>query len=302
MIKLVVLGTSAALPTPTHNCTSFAVKYGGAYLFDACEGVQQQMMRFGVSMMKVNAVFLSHLHADHFLGLLGLLQSLNLQKRTDPLLIVGPTGTKKFLEALFATRILAPQFPVQIKEVARSGKVFENELFTVKAFSVKHAGHALGYSLETPSYRRFDKAKCDAAGVKGHLFTFLQEKGVCEVIDKKSGKRKRVKLADVTYVQQGKKIVYSGDTEPCAAVAKAAKGAELLIHEATFADDAKAIAKEKKHSTAGQAAAIAKKAGAKKLLLIHFSNRYENRGGLLLEAKKTFEQTELAQEGLELSI
>ncbi len=302
MIKVVVLGTSAALPTPKHNCTSLAVKYGGAYLFDACEGVQQQMMRFGVSMMKVQAVFLSHLHADHFLGLLGLLQSLNLQQRREPLLIVGPIGTKKFLEALFATRILAPQFPVHFKEVSRAGKVFENELFSVKAFSVKHAGKALGYSLETPSYRRFDKAKCDAAGVRGHLFTFLQEKGVCEVIDKETGKRRRVKYADVTFEQPGKRIVYSGDTMPCAAVEKAAKGAELLVHEATFASDAAGVAKEKKHSTAAQAAAVAKKAGAKKLLLIHFSNRYEDRGVLLEEARKVFEQTELAQEGMELSV
>ena len=101
MIKVVVLGTSAALPTPEHSCTSFAVKYGGAYLFDACEGVQQQMMRHGVSMMKVQVIFLSHLHADHTLGIFGLVQSLNLQQRREPLLIVGPTGTKKTLEPLF---------------------------------------------------------------------------------------------------------------------------------------------------------------------------------------------------------
>ncbi len=300
-MKIVVLGTSAALPSKEHPPTSFALKYGGAYLFDACEGVQTQTMRFGVSMMKVNAVFLSHLHADHFLGLLGLVQSMNLQQRKEKILVVGPAGTKQLLETLFSTRVLAPQFEVEVKEAGREAKVFGNELFSVKAFPVEHAGKALGYVVETPSYRRFDKKKCDAAGVRGHLFTFLQEKGVCEVIDK-SGKRRRVKYDDVTYEQAGKKIVYSGDTLPCKAVEKHAKAAELLVHESTFAEAEKAVALEKKHSTALQAAETAKKAGVKKLVLIHFSNRYEDRSVLLQEAKKVFPQTILAEEGLEITV
>ncbi len=302
MMKVVVLGTSAALPTKEHPPTSFALKYGGVYLFDACEGVQQQMMRFGVSMMKVEAVFLSHLHADHFLGLPGLIQSMNLQKRTEKMLVVGPVGTKALLETLFSTRVLAPQFPLEIKEAAKAGVVFESKLFSVTAFPVEHAGKALGFCVETPGYRRFDKKKCHAAGLRRHLFTFLQEHGVCEVIDEKTGKAKRVKYADVTYEQQGKKIVYSGDTLPCAAVAKHAKGAELLVHESTFGEDEKAVALEKKHSTARQAAGVAKKAGVQKLLLIHFSNRYEDRDVLLQEAKKVFADTLIAQEGLELTI
>lgn len=302
MMKLVVLGTSAALPSKDHPTTSFALKYGGVYLFDACEGVQVQMMRFGVSMMKVQAVFLSHLHADHFLGLPGLIQSMNLQQRTEKMLVVGPVGTKHLLETIFATRVLAPQFEVEIREVEKAGSVFENELFVVRAFPVEHAGHALGYSIATPAYRRFDKKKCDAAGIHGHLFTFLQEKGVCEVEDAKTGKRRRVKYADVTYEQEGKKIVYSGDTLPCKAVEKEAKKAELLIHESTFGEEEKAVAREKKHSTALQAAALAKKAGVGKLLLIHFSNRYEDRGGLLKEAREAFVQTELASEGMELTV
>ncbi len=296
MMKLVVLGTTAALPTKNSPTTSFAVKYGGVFLFDACEGVQQQMMRFGVSPSKTEAVLLSHLHADHFLGVLGFVQSQNLMGRREQLMICGPRGTKEFFEKLFAEKTLAPAFEITFKEAVREAKVFENELFSVTAFPVKHGGPSLGYALECHSYRRFDEEKARKAGVRGRLFSLLQEKGEALVEGKK------VKYEDVTYLQPGKKMVYSGDTLPCEAVVEKAKHADLLVHESTFATDQESVAKEKKHSTAAQAAQVAKKAGAKKLLLIHFSNRYEDRGVLLEEAKKVFEETSLAQEGIELEV
>ena len=296
MMKIVVLGTTAALPTKNSPTTSFALKFGGVFLFDACEGVQQQMMRFGVSPSKVQVVFLSHLHADHFLGLFGLVQSQNLMGRREQLLIVGPKGTKEFLAGIFATKQLAAQFEIKYKEATRETKVFENDLFSVKAFPVKHAGASLGYEVECHSYRRYDEDKARAAGIRGKLFTMLAEKKEVVVEGKK------VKYEDVTYLQAGKKFVYSGDTTPCPAVVEHAQGAELLIHESTFGDDQEEIAKEKKHSTASQAAHCAKKAKAKQLLLIHMSNRYEEREVLLQEAKKVFPETLLAHEGLEISI
>lgn len=296
MMRIVVLGTTAALPTKNSPTTSFALKHGGVFLFDACEGVQQQMMRFGVSPSKVQVVFLSHLHADHFLGLLGFVQSQNLMGRKEGLLIVGPKGTQQFFESIFSQKQLAPQFEITFKEAARESKVFENDLFSVTAFPVKHGGPALGYALQCHSYRRYDEQKARAAGVRGKLFTLLAEKKELVVEGKK------VKYEEVTYEQAGKKIVYSGDTLPCASVVENAENADLLVHESTFASDQKKVAKEKMHSTAEEAAHVAKKAKAKKLLLIHFSNRYEERGVLLEEAKKVFEETFLAHEGMELSI
>ncbi|MBI3587795.1 ribonuclease Z [Candidatus Micrarchaeota archaeon] len=297
MIKLVILGSSAALPSKDHSPTCFAVKHGGVYLFDASEGVQQRMMRYGVSMMQVKAIFLSHLHADHFLGIPGLIQTMNLQGRTDEMLIVGPTGTRQFFETLFSTRVLAPQgYKIKFKEVARAGKVFKNDLFEVKAFSVEHSAKALGFALQTHSYRRFDEKKAREAGIRGHLFTFIQEKGVAQVGENV------VKYEDVTYLQKGKTIVYSGDTLPCKAVEKHAKECDLLIHEATFMEAEGAVAREKRHSTAGQAAAIARKADAKRLLLLHVSNRYEDRGGMLAEAKGVFANSEVGREGMEILI
>jgi ribonuclease Z len=134
------------------------------------------------------------------------------------------------------------------------------------------------------------------------LFTFLQEKGVCEIVNKETGKRRRVKYADVTYEQAGRKFVYTGDTLPCDSVEKHAASADLLVHDATFSEAEAEDALGKKHSTAAQAAKIAAKAGAKKLLLIHFSNRYEDRSALLEEAKKFFVNSVLAEEGLELEV
>ena len=182
-----------------------------------------------------------------------------------------------------------------MREVS-SGKIFEEELFEVRPFAVKHVGPALGYVLEQKPYRRFDEKKARAAGIKGRLFTEIQEKG------KITAGGKSVRYEDVTYVQEGKKIAYSGDTIPCKSLNEAAANANLLVHDACFVDDDEEMAGEKKHSTAKQAAETAKAAGAKKLLLTHFSNRYDDRKIFLEEAKKSFAETLLAEEGLELLV
>jgi len=289
------LGSSASAPSSDWFPSCFAVKYGPVMLFDCCEGAQKQMMRFGISYSKVNAVFVTHLHADHFLGVFGLSQTMNMNGRTEPLSIFGPKGAKELFETVFSLKHMQVGFPVNVKEVS-SGRIFEEELFEVRPFAVKHAGPALGYVLEQKPYRRFDEKKAKAAGVKGRLFTELQEKGKISI----GGKT--VRHEDVTYVQEGRKIVYSGDTLPCKAIVEAAENANLLVHDACFAEADSALAKEKKHSTAAQAAETAKAAGAKKLLLTHFSNRYDDRKALLEEARKIFPESALAEEGLELLI
>ncbi len=297
MVNVVVLGTTASLPTKDAVPSCFAVKHGGNFLFDCCEGVQRQCMKFGVSVMRIEAVFISHLHADHFLGLFGLLQSLNLMRRMSPMLVVGPKGTEAFFKAILALKPLAVGYPVVFKEAGgRATTVFENKLFKITAFPVKHTPGALGYSFECHSYRRFDEAKARAAGVHGRLFSELQEKGSLKVDGK------TVKFAGVSYLQAGKKIVYSGDTAACASLARAAKGADLLVHEATFAAGEARLAKEKLHSTTLQAAAVAAKAKCKKLLLTHFSNRYADKSLLLAEAQAAFPNTVIAVEGLELEV
>ncbi|VVB67200.1 Ribonuclease Z [Candidatus Norongarragalina meridionalis] len=295
MIRLVALGSGGSLPSPRHVPSSFAVKYGATYLFDCCEGAQRQMMKFGANYGQIRAIFISHLHADHFLGVFGLVQTLGMIGRRDELLITGPAGTKKMMETIFSLKELAPAFPISVKE-AREGTVLDERLFSVRAFPVKHGCKALGYVLEEGEKIRFDEAKAKSKGLRGPMFTEIQKKGKLVV------NGKTVRLEDITYKQAGKKITYSGDTAPCSELQAAAKDADLLIHDACFAEADGKMAKEKFHSTAKEAAECAKKAGAKKLLLTHASNRYEDRSPLLKEARLVFKDTLMAEEGLEVLV
>lgn len=176
--------------------------------------------------------------------------------------------------------------------------VLKEELFDVRAFPVKHNTPAVGYALIEHPHRKFDEAKARAAGIRGRLFTQISEKGSVKLDNGKT-----VKLESVTFMQEGKKLVFSGDTTPCAALARETKKADLLVHDSCFATAHEAMAKDKAHSTARQAAEIAKKNGVKKLLLTHFSNRYdEDRSALLKEAREVFAASELAEEGMELLV
>ena len=283
------------MPTKGSWPSCFAVKHGDTLLFDACEGVQRQMMRHGISFASVRAVLLSHLHADHFLGLFGLVQSMNMAARKEELLIAGPCGTKKLLETLLGARELHAAFPVRVCDV-EEGLVFENALFGVRAFPVKHYRHALGYALEEKAHRNFDEEKCRKLGIEGRMFGELEKRGTLVV------KGKKVKYEDVSSEKPGRRIVYTGDTKMFAGLAKEFKNADIVIADCTFSQNEERLAHEKEHSTAREMAEAAKKAGVKKLVLTHFSNRYEDRRPLLEEARKIFAEAELAEEGLELAI
>ena len=177
-----------------------------------------------------------------------------------------------------------------------SGVALKTKLFAVKAFPVKHNCPALGFVVQEPSSHNFDEAKAKTAGIKGRLFSELLAKKKVKV-----GK-KTVKIEDVTFEKPGKKIVFTGDSTPCATIEKNAVGADLLVHDSCFVSKDAVMAKEKFHSTALQAAETAAKGKVKMLLLSHVSNRYEDRSVVLNEAKRVFAQSLLAKEGLEIFI
>ncbi len=287
MFEVMALGTSAATPSVERGLPSFAIRRNGdIFLLDCGEGTQRQLMRFGLSYMKVKAIFLTHLHLDHWLGALGLVETMRLNNRAEKLTVYGPKGISAFF---------APKPFLEITE-ADDRLFVDFGDFSVAAFPARHSREALGFVFEEKARRRFYEEKAKALGIRGPMFSEISRKGSLKV------GAKTIRLRDVTYEQKGKKLAYTGDTLPCAQTAKAAKGADLLIHEATFAEDKKEEAKEAQHSTAAQAAAIAKKAGVKMLLLTHISGRYRDTSLMLSEARKAFPNTRIAEDGMKIEV
>ncbi|VVC04065.1 Ribonuclease Z [Candidatus Burarchaeum australiense] len=301
MIRIVFLGTSASVPSVGRNLCSVGLRYeGDVYLFDCGEGTQRQMMKYRLSYAKTRAVFISHLHADHYLGVAGLCHTLHMIGRTkeDVLHVYGPRGTRRVIEGLGCNYEFLKVEEVGEGEVHKAGEPGRGSLgFSVRAFAVEHGRNALGYIFEENAGRNFDKPKCDALGIKGLMFKELEQKG-----EVKAAGGKKVKIADVTVPKKGRKIVYTGDTRLCDGVVKAAEGADLLIHDGTFGEERRQEADERDHATAGDAAKAAKKAKVKELVVTHISNRYEKTDALLKEARQVFANTKIAQDGMELDL
>ncbi|MBI4360603.1 ribonuclease Z [Candidatus Micrarchaeota archaeon] len=295
MIRLVCLGTSASTPTSRHVPSHFAVKFGGVFLLDCAEGCQRQMMKFGVPYGSLSGVFLTHLHADHVLGLPGVIQTLNLADRKAVLPIFGPAGTRDFVETLLDLPSLRAKFPVTVTEMphTQTASCLKTTLFEVRSFPVQHSSKAVGYVMEEAEKTKFHEDQAKSKGIQGRLFTQIQEMGELTV------KGKKIRLEDVTFKQAGKKLAFTGDTQACRSTQENAENADVLVHDCTFLEEHKDLADQTKHATALSAATLAKKAHVKKLILTHLGNRYANRNVLLDEAQRVFPATELAQEGKE---
>ncbi len=300
MMSITVLGCSASSPTPDRGLPSIAVQIGGdVLLLDCGEGTQRQMMRFGVSYSKVKAIFISHLHLDHFLGVFGLIETLRLNGREAPVELFGPQGSK----SVFGQNPMLRVHELSHAQTSHAQKqpeiIFEIPGHEVFSFPVSHGpkAAAFGFVVQQKPYLRFHEAKAKKAGLKGPMFGEIQQKGSLQI-----GK-KTVKLEGITYTQEGKKIAYSGDTVPCASLTHAAADCDLLIHEASFHSDLQKEADEKFHSTAAGAGLTAKQAGAKALLLTHISGRYADPAPLVQEAKKEFSGIVIAaKDGLKIEI
>ncbi len=287
MFEITMLGTSSAVPTVQRNLSSVAIrKNGDILLFDCGEGTQRQMMKYGLSYMGIRAIFISHMHLDHFLGVFGIVETMRLNNRQTELAIYVPAGSANAFTKKHFTKIIE----------YKPGLVAEFEGFSISAFKTSHSINSFGFVLQEKDRRRFYEKKAKSLGVRGPLFSKLSKQGKIKI-----GK-KTIKLEDVTYLQKGKKIVYTGDTAPCLDVKKAAKQADLLIHEATFCEDKKEDAAQAKHSTAFRAAKTAASAKAKLLLLTHISGRYRDEKQILTEAKKAFKNAKVAYDGMKLGV
>jgi ribonuclease Z len=286
MFRITFLGTSGSAPTVERGMPSLALKYESTLmLWDCGEGTQRQLMRYKVGYGSVDAVFISHPHLDHYLGLMGLLETLKLGSPSPrKLRLFLPRGVD--LEGYSFTTI----------EKIKSGELLRGHDFSVHAFAVKHCRGSHGFVFQEDEKVKFHEEKAHALGLSGRLFKEIQAKG------KVKTPQGEVSLEDVSWRRPGRKVVYSGDTIPDEHTIEAAKGADILIHEATFDSSMKDEAAERSHSTAADAARVAKEAGAKRLYLTHISPRHADITTLLEEARKVFPQTEVAQDGQAIDI
>ena len=276
------------------------VREGETLMFDCGEGTQRQMMRYGVS-FALNDIFFTHLHGDHVIGVIGLFRTLALQGRDEGMRLWGPKGTKRVLREAAHFGVDRVGFPVEIVElepgaaVARSG-------YEIVPFATSHRGvSALGYALVEEERRgRFNPDLAREMGIpEGPLWGQLH-------------KGKPVTLEDGRVVhpemlvgprRAGRKVVVTGDTRPSQATLESAQGADLLVHEATFADEEASRAVETGHSTAREAAGVAARAGVKQLVLTHFSARYSSDTSTLLrEAREVFENVITARDGTTIDV
>ena len=286
-LDVVFIGTSGSTPTARRAPAATLLRRGGERLLVDCgEGTQRQLLRSDVGLVDLEEIFLTHFHADHFLGLPGMLKTFGLRGRELPLTIYGPRGLGELVEAL--RRIFGRlTFPYEIVELAE-GDVLQRDGYELRVVGVRHTGASIGYALvehERPG--RFDVERADALGVPpGPARGALQRS---EPVTLDSGTV--IDPADVLGpARPGRKIVLTGDTAPVDSVVEAAEGADLLVHEATFCEDEAGRARETEHSTAREAAEVARDAGVKLLALTHISNRYGG-GDVEREARETFAQT-----------
>jgi ribonuclease Z len=296
MIKITMLGTSGSTPTRERNLSSMALEFDGkVYLFDCGEGTQRQCMLYSINISRIESIFVTHMHGDHVIGLAGLVRTMALNRRLKPLHIYVPKGEESKVMALITFDKAMIGYKIIVTGI-KPGPVCSGEGFSVRAFKLNHTVPTYGYVFEQEGKRRFIKEKAKKLGLKGEMFKKLAAKGSIKI------KNKTIRLNDVTYPVEAKRIVYATDTRPAETTVSAAKGAQLLIHEATYSSKLNELALERSHSTSLDAARIAKKAKCEKLLLFHMSARYRNTAELLNEARKVFKNTEIAKDGLVITL
>jgi ribonuclease Z len=299
-LSLTFLGTGAACPSVERNVSAIALKREGeTLLFDCGEGTQRQMMRYGAS-FSFREIFFTHFHGDHVLGVTGLLRTMGLMDRTEPVTLYGPKGAERILGGVIAMGIERNKFPVEIVEV-RPGDTLSRKDYDLVTFETIHRADTIGWALaEHERLGRFDPEKARDLGIpEGPLWGRIH-------------KGQSVTLEDGRVVhpwqlvgptRPGRTVVYSGDTRPCDGVRAVSHGADLLIHEATFSSEEAARAVETGHSTAREAAEIAKAAGVRQLVLTHISPRYSREAPeLLAEARAVFPDTTIARDGMTIEV
>jgi ribonuclease Z len=296
-----LLGTSASRPTVERNVASLAVvREGETLLFDCGEGTQRQMMRYGVSFGLAD-IFFTHFHADHVIGVIGLMRTMSLQGRTEPLRLWGPRGAARMLKRAEDFGMDRLSFPLEVAELEPGERVARKD-YAIVPFPVDHRGaRAVGYAVvEEDRKGRFNPELARELGIpEGPLWGEIHRGRSITLPDGRTIEPGVL----VGSPRPGRKVVLTGDTRPCDATIEAARGADVLVHEATFGDEEAERAVETGHSTAREAGNVAAAAGVGTLLLMHFSARYSrDAGDLGREAREVFANTIVGRDGTEVEV
>ena len=301
MIIVTFLGTVSGIPSLTRNHPAIALEYFSEYrdvlLFDCGEGTQKQLMKSGISFMQINKIFITHWHADHFAGLIPLIQTMNLEKRKNELMIFGPEA-ERFVSDILDLGYFGLRFPVRAVNVQFEGSeislIDETDDYKILSIPVLHSVPTVAFCFKEKDKWNIDEEKLKKFRIKrGPWLKKLKERG--EII----WKGKRIRIEDVGYIKKGLKVVYSGDTRPCENIVKISKDADLLIHDGTFLEEDLG---EKAHADVKEAAKLAKKARVKLLVLTHISRRYTDTKELEEEAKKVFPNSKVAYDFMKIKL
>jgi ribonuclease Z len=290
------IGSSSAVPSRKRGLPANMINYKGErILFDCGEGAQKKIMEEKMGLMKIDRIFISHWHADHFSGLLGLIQTLEMEGREKPLYIYGPPRTEEFTEKILDTGYFSRSYDIFVEDLVE-GDVIVGEGYEVRPFEVEHSVNAFGFVFEEDSEVKADKEKMKELGLGASPKIGDLKKDKTVEIDGET-----VEPEDVVEEVPGRKVVYSGDTAKSDNLIENAEGADLLIHEATCMHEM--IEDREGHTSALQAGEIADEADVERLVLTHISRRYQGREEELVEeAREVFEDSELAIDGEKLEI
>jgi len=288
---IIILGTSSQQPTRNRNHGAYLIRWNEqGLLFDPGEGTQRQFIYANIAPTCVNKIFVSHFHGDHCLGLGSMLMRLNLDKVTHPINCYYPKSHQKNFDSLRYGCVYHEIINVVEHPIAKDGLVDQDEKFKIEAFFVEHGIDSIAFRITEKDRIKFYKDKLKKFNVCGPNVRLLEEKGEIKI------ENKIIKLEDVSYVKKGDSIAVILDTRYIDKLIDVAKDAKVIICESTFLDEQKDLAKKYMHMTAKEAALVAKKANAEKLILTHFSARYNDLTLFEKEARAIFENSFVAED------
>lgn len=296
MLRFVTLGTSAAVPTLRRGVSAHLLQFEGEnILFDCGEGTQLALMKQHLGMHNISQIYISHWHADHFTGLIGLLQTMGLEGRIAPLTIRGPVGTRETMANLMNSGYGKTDYHINVEELKPQQVLkFQNEhgsRYQIQTYKTRHVIDSLGYVFKEYPSKQINKQKMRELGLQASPAMGRIKRGESVNI-----KGKTIRPEDVLSDVPGRKIVYTGDTAYCEQTIRAAQGADLLVHDATFSEETKKP--EYGHTSAKETAQIAFETKVKRLVLVHIGRKFDRTPEILEnEAKEIFEFSEVAEDG-----